>query len=132
MSPFSSLAAGALGAVVGGLAVALFGPQLAKNGRPAAKSALKTALLTLYAAQVRGAEIAEAIEDLYAEAKSEVAAEVLEAALAAMQEKTATAPAAGATAGAAATSGASASSIAKPARRRAAVKRSPVVRSNHG
>ncbi|MFY9736955.1 MAG: hypothetical protein WAL02_17785, partial [Rhodoplanes sp.] len=119
MSPFSSLAAGALGAVVGGLAVALFGPQLAKSGRPVAKSALKTALLTLYAAQVRGAEIAEAIEDLYAEAKSEVAADVLEAALAAMQEKTATAPAAGATA----------SSAAKPARRRAAVKRSPVVRS---
>ncbi|MFY9699403.1 MAG: DUF5132 domain-containing protein [Rhodoplanes sp.] len=86
MSPFSSLAAGALGAVVGGLAVALFGPQLAKSGRPVAKSALKTALLTLYAAQVRGAEIAEAIEDLYAEAKSEVAADVLEAALAAMQE----------------------------------------------
>jgi hypothetical protein len=126
MSPFSSLAAGALGAVVGGLAVALFGPQLAKSGRPVAKSALKTALLTLYAAQVRGAEIAEAIEDLYAEAKSEVAADVLEAALAAMQEKTATAPAAGAA------PGATASSAAKPARRRAAVKRSPVVRSRHG
>jgi hypothetical protein len=130
MSPFSSLAAGALGAVVGGLAVTLFGPQLAKSGRPVAKSALKTALLTLYAAQVRGAEIAEAIEDLYAEAKSEVAAEVLEAALAAVQEKAATAPAAGATSGA--TSGATASSAAKPARRRAAVKRSPVLRSNHG
>lgn len=126
MSPFSSLAAGALGAVMGGLAVALFGPQLAKSGRPVAKSALKTALLTLYAAQVRGAEIAEAIEDLYAEAKSEVAADVLEAALAAMQEKTATAPAAGAA------PGATASSAAKPARRRAAVKRSPVVRSRHG
>jgi hypothetical protein len=125
MSPFSSLAAGALGAVVGGLAVALFGPQFAKSGRPVAKSALKTALLTLYAAQVRGAEIAEAIEDLYAEAKSEVAAEVLEAALAAMQAKTATAPATGATAGVA-------SSAAKPARQRAAVKRSPVVRSRHG
>lgn len=126
MSPFSSLTAGALGAVVGGLAVVLFGPQLAKSGRPAAKSALKTALLTLYAAQVRGAEIAEAIEDLYAEAKSEVAAEVLEAALAAMQERAATAPADGAT------SGAAPASAAKPARRRAAVKRSPVVRSNHG
>ncbi|MEZ5891336.1 MAG: DUF5132 domain-containing protein [Xanthobacteraceae bacterium] len=131
MSPFSSLAAGALGAVVGGLAVALLGPQLAKSGRPAAKSALKTALLTLYAAQVRGAEIAEAVEDLYAEAKSEVAAEVLEAALAGMQEKTATAPAAAAAA-AAASSGASASSAAKPARQRAAVKRSRVVRSKHG
>jgi hypothetical protein len=82
--------------------------------------------LTLYAAQVRGAEIAEAIEDLYAEAKSEVAAEILEAALAAVQEKTATAPAAGAT------SAATASSAAKPARQRAAVKRSPAVRSNHG
>jgi gas vesicle protein len=126
MSPFSSLAAGALGAVVGGLAVTLFGPQLAKSGRPVAKSALKTALLTLYAAQVRGAEIAEAIEDLYAEAKSEVAAEVLEAALAAVQEKTAAASAAGAA------SGAAASSAAKPARQRAAVKRSHVLRSKHG
>ena len=124
MSPFSSLAAGALGAVVGGVAVALFGPQLAKGGRPAAKSALKTALLTLYAAQVRGAEIAEAIEDLYAEAKSEVTAEILEAALAAAQEQAATATPAGATAGASASPAA-----AKPARQRAAVKRSPVVRS---
>ncbi|MFO1098441.1 MAG: DUF5132 domain-containing protein [Xanthobacteraceae bacterium] len=124
MSPFSSLAAGALGAVVGGVAVTLFGPQLAKNGRPAAKSALKTALLTLYAAQVRGAEIAEAIEDLYAEAKSEVTAEILEAALAAAQEQAATATPAGATAGASASPAA-----AKPARQRAAVKRSPVVRS---
>jgi len=125
MSPFTSLAAGALGAVVGGVAVALFGPQLAKNGRPAAKSALKTALLTLYAAEVRGAEIAEAIEDLYAEAKSEVTAEMLEAALAAAQEPVATATPAGATAGA------GASPAAKPARQRAAVKRSPVVRSRH-
>lgn len=124
MSPFTSLAAGALGAVVGGVAVALFGPQLAKNGRPAAKAALKTALLTLYAAQVRGAEIAEAIEDLYAEAKSEVTAEILEAALAAAQEQAATATPAGATAGASASPAA-----AKPARQRAAVKRSPVVRS---
>jgi hypothetical protein len=82
--------------------------------------------LTLYAAQVRGAEIAEAIEDLYAEAKSEVAAEVLEAALAAVQAKTAATPATDAT------SGATASSAAKPARQRAAVKRSPVVRSRHG
>lgn len=130
MSPFTSLAAGALGAVVGGVAVALFGPQLAKNGRPAAKAALKTALLTLYAAQVRGAEIAEAIEDLYAEAKSEVTADILEAALAAAQEPVATATPAGAT------TGASASPAAKPARQRAAVKRSPVVRprlrSRHG
>ncbi len=130
MSPFTSLAAGALGAVVGGVAVALFGPQLAKNGRPAAKAALKTALLTLYAAQVRGAEIAEVIEDLYAEAKSEVTADILEAALAAAQEPVATATPAGAT------TGASASPAAKPARQRAAVKRSPVVRprlrSRHG
>ena len=123
MSPFSGLAAGALGAVVGGVAVALFGPQLVKGGRPAAKAALKTALLTLYAAQVRGAEIAEAIEDLYAEAKSEVTADILEAALAAAQAQAATATPTSAT------TGASASLAAKPARQRAAVKRSPVVRS---
>ena len=117
MSPLSGIAAGALGAVVGGLAVALFGPQLVKNGRPMAKSALKAALLTMYAAQVRGAEIAEAVEDLYAEAKSEITAEILAAAIAAAQEKAAAAPKAG-----------EASSATRAARQRAAVKRSPVVR----
>lgn len=123
MSPLSGIAAGALGAVVGGLAVALFGPQFVKSGRPVAKSALKTALLTMYAAQVRGAEIAEAIEDLFAEAKSELTSEILAAALAAAQEKAATAPNGGG-------SGAGASAAMQPARRRAAVKRSRVVRSN--
>ncbi len=123
MSPLSGIAAGALGAVVGGLAVALFGPQFVKSGRPVAKSALKTALLTMYAAQVRGAEIAEAIEDLFAEAKSELTSEILAAALAAAQEKAATAPNGGG-------SGAGASAAMQPARRRAAVKRSRVVRSD--
>ena len=124
MSPLSGIAAGALGAVVGGLAVALFGPQLVKSGRPVAKSALKTALLAMYAAQVRGAEIAEAVEDLFAEAKSEITSEILAAALAAAQEKAAAAPNGGAS------SGASASTAAQPARQRAAVKRSSVVRSD--
>ncbi len=124
MSPLSGIAAGALGAVVGGLAVALFGPQFVKSGRPVAKSALKTALLTMYAAQVRGAEIAEAIEDLFAEAKSEITSEILAAALAAAQEKAAATPNGGGV------SAARASAAPQPARRRAAVKRSAAVRSD--
>ena len=116
MSPLSGIAAGALGAVVGGLAVALFGPQLVKSGRPVAKSALETALLAMYAAQVRGAEIAEAVEDLFAEAKSEIKSEILAAA-----EKAAAAPNGGASSGA---------SVSTAARQRAAVKRSSVVRSD--
>ena len=124
MSPLSGIAVGALGALAGGLAVALFGPQLVKTSRPAAKSALKAALLTAYAAQVRGAEIAEAVEDLYAEAKSEVTAEIVEAALAAGQANAATAkPDAVVRASA---------SAARPARQRSAVKRSRVVRARHG
>ena len=118
MSPLSGIAVGALGALAGGLAVALFGPQLVKTSRPAAKSALKAALLTMYAAQVRSAE------DLYAEAKSEVTAEIVEAALAAAQANAATAkPDAVVRASA---------SAARPARQRSAVKRSRVVRARHG
>lgn len=123
MSPLSGIAAGALGAVVGGVAVALFGQQLVRSGRPAAKTALKAALLGLYAAQVRGAEIVEAMEDLYAEAKSELTAEIIAAAVAAAQEKAATAPP-----GPAAAAGEGVSA-AQPARQRAAVKRSRVVRT---
>jgi hypothetical protein len=80
----------ALGALAGAAAVILFlGPQLAQRGRPVAKAMLKGALAALHEAQVRGTEIAEAAEDLYAEAKSEVTAEVFTAAMAAAKAKAA-------------------------------------------
>jgi hypothetical protein len=65
----------ALGAVVGAAGVALFGPLLAQRARPAAKATLKAVLAAMHGAQVRGAEIAEAAQDLYSEAKAEAAAE---------------------------------------------------------
>jgi hypothetical protein len=54
---------------------ALFGPQIMRHARPAAKAALKAALVAAHEAKVRGAEFVEVAEDLYAEAKAEVAAE---------------------------------------------------------
>jgi hypothetical protein len=71
----SPLARMALGAVVGAAGVALFGPTVAQRARPAAKAALKAVLAAMHEAQVRGAEIAEAAQDLYSEAKAEAAAE---------------------------------------------------------
>jgi hypothetical protein len=60
----------------------VYGPQFAKQGRPAAKAALKAALHVIHEARVKGAEVAEAAEDLYAEAKAEVTQEVLAAVMA--------------------------------------------------
>ena len=65
----------ALGAVVGAAGVALLGPHIARRARPAAKAALKAALAAMHEARIRGGEIAEAAEDLYAEAKAEAEAE---------------------------------------------------------
>lgn len=93
MSPLAGVALGAAGVAVGAIAATLFGPQIARTARPVAKSALKTALVTLHAARVRGAELVEVAEDLYAEAKAEATAEVLAAAFAAAQEKAAAAKA---------------------------------------
>ena len=69
------LARVALGALIGAAGVALFGPHIARRARPAAKAALKAALAAMHEARIRGGEIAEAAEDLYAEAKAEAAAE---------------------------------------------------------
>ena len=69
MSP--PLARVALGALVGAAGVALLGPHIARRARPAAKAALKAALAAMHEARIRGGEIAEAAEDLYAEAKAE-------------------------------------------------------------
>ena len=71
----SPLARMALGAVVGAAGVALFGQHIARRARPAAKAALKAALAAMHEARIRGGEIAEAAEDLYAEAKADAAAE---------------------------------------------------------
>lgn len=71
----SPLARMALGAVVGAAGVALLGPHIARRARPAAKAALKAALAAMHEARIRGGEIAEAAEDLYAEAKAEAEAE---------------------------------------------------------
>ena len=73
MSP--PLARVALGALIGAAGVALFGWHIARRARPAAKAALKAALIAMHEARIRGGEIAEAAEDLYAEAKAEAVAE---------------------------------------------------------
>jgi hypothetical protein len=57
-------------------------PQLARQARPVAKAALKAALTAMHEAQVRSAEVAEAAEDLYAEAKAEVTEEAMRTAAA--------------------------------------------------
>ena len=115
-----------LGAVAGATAVLLFGPQIAQQARPAAKAMLKAALAAMHEAQVRGAQMSEAAEDLYAEAKSEVAADIFAAAMAAAQAQIATAQAKAAAAAAAERR----STKAAP-RRRAGVKRSPIARSRN-
>ncbi len=62
----------ALGALVGAGAT-LLAPGLSRNGRPLLKEAIKTAMLLAHEAQVRGAELVELAEDLYAEARAEAA-----------------------------------------------------------
>jgi gas vesicle protein len=127
----------ALGAVAGATAVLLFGPEIAQQARPVAKAILKAALAAMHEAQVRGAQISEAAEDLYAEAKSEVAADVFAAAMASAQAQIAAAQAKAAAAAAAAQAQQPASAApkrpaAKAARRkRAGVKRSAVARSRN-
>ena len=76
-----------IGAAAGAAGAMIFGRHLAEQGRPLAKAALKATLTALHEARVRGAEIEEAVEDLYAEAKSEVTKEVFEAAMVAAAAK---------------------------------------------
>jgi uncharacterized membrane protein len=85
MFPFGFI----VGAVAGAAGAVMFGRQIAEHGRPLAKVALKATLAAMHDARVRGAEIGEAAEDLFAEAKSEVSAEIFEAAMAAAKAKAA-------------------------------------------
>jgi hypothetical protein len=85
MFPFGFI----VGAVAGVAGAVLFGREIVEHGRPLAKVALKATLAAMHEARVRGAEIGEAAEDLYAEAKSEVTSEVFEAAMAAAKAKAA-------------------------------------------
>ncbi len=47
--------------------------------RPIAKAAMKAAVMAYHEARVQGAELAEAAEDLFAEAKTEAAADIFAA-----------------------------------------------------
>jgi gas vesicle protein len=82
MWPLAGLVGVVVGAVAGAAGAVIYGPQLAQHGRPAAKAALKAALHVIHEARVKGAEVAEAAEDLYAEAKAEVSQEALAAVMA--------------------------------------------------
>lgn len=127
MLPFVSLA---VGLVTGAAGVVLLGPRIAQQARPVAKAVLKAALAGMREAQVRGTEIAEATEDLYAEAKAEVTAEVFAAAMAAAQVEAA-AQAAQAKAQEPPAAGPK-EPTTKAARRRTAVKRSRGTPSANG
>jgi hypothetical protein len=120
----------ALGVLAGAVAVVVLGPEVAQRARPVAKAALKAALMAIHEAQVRGAEVTEAAEDLYAEAKAEVTADVFAAAMAAGQTKPAaqTAQAKGQERPVAAPR----APTTKAARKRTPVKRSRVMPSANG
>lgn len=79
----------ALGAVTGAAAVLIVSKRAAGRARPVAKAALKAALMAYHEARTQGAELAEAAEDLFAEAKADAVAEVFAAAMSAATGKTA-------------------------------------------
>lgn len=79
----------AVGFVAGAAGAILFAPQIAEHARPVVKAALKAALTAMHEARLRSAELAEAAEDLYAEANAEVAEEVRAAAEAAAETEAA-------------------------------------------
>lgn len=85
MKPFGF----ALGALTGAAAVLLLNRQGTQRLRPIAKAAMKAAVMAYHEARVQGAELAEAAEDLFAEAKTEAAADIFAAAVAAAQAKAA-------------------------------------------
>jgi gas vesicle protein len=113
-----------LGLIGGAAGAVLFGPSIAQQARPLAKALLKAALTTMHEAQVRGAKITETAEDLYAEAKAEVAAEVIAATMAGVRANMATASWAKTPNSSAAGPGPAAGSSTKPAHRRITLKRS--------
>ncbi|WP_363345839.1 DUF5132 domain-containing protein [Methylocystis echinoides] len=71
----------ALGALTGAAATILLTRQ-GSRARPAAKAALKAAIMAYHEARTQGAELMEAAEDLFAEAKSEAAADIFAATMA--------------------------------------------------
>ena len=79
MPPYLLFSLGALT----GAGVALLAPSLSRNSRPLIKEAMKTALLLARQAQVSAVQLAETMEDLYAEARAEADAEPAAAAAAA-------------------------------------------------
>jgi len=81
LGAMSATAAGAL----------MLSPQVMSHARPVAKALLKVALAAMHEAQLRGAEVSEAAEDLFAEAKAEAAAETFATTMAMAQEKAAAA-----------------------------------------
>jgi hypothetical protein len=85
MKPFGF----ALGALTGAAAVLLLNRQGTQRVRPIAKAAMKAAVMAYHEARVQGAELAEAAEDLFAEAKAEAVADIFAAAMAAAQTKAA-------------------------------------------
>lgn len=120
------------GAVAGAAAAVLFfGEQVAHRARPVAKAAVKTALMAMHEFQVHGAEIAEAAEDLYAEAKAEVTTEAF-AAMAAAQAKAEARPASKTKSPRASGEMRPAQAAANAARKRTAVKRSRRVVTKRG
>ena len=76
MPPFAAFVLGA----VAGVAAASFGaglPEVRRYARPTAKLLLKTTMATVQAARVQFAELAEDVEDLFAETQSEMMQEAM-------------------------------------------------------
>jgi hypothetical protein len=78
----------ALGALTGAAATILLTRE-GSRARPAAKAALKAAIMAYHEARTHGAEMMEAAEDLFAEAKAEAVADIFAAAMAGAQRKAA-------------------------------------------
>lgn len=68
---FTILVAGAVGIVIAPIVI----PTLVRLGRPAAKSAIKNAMLLYQRGRESAAELMETVEDLMAEAQAEIQAE---------------------------------------------------------
>ncbi|MEF3365873.1 DUF5132 domain-containing protein [Methylocystis sp. 9N] len=77
----------ALGALTGAAATLLLSRQGAQRFRPVAKAALKAAMVAYHEARAQGAELAEAAEDLFAEAKADAAADIFAEAVAAAEAR---------------------------------------------
>ncbi len=76
----------ALGALTGAAATILLTRE-GSRARPAAKAALKAAIMAYHEARTQGTELMEAAEDLFAEAKAEASADIFAAAMAGAQKK---------------------------------------------